>query len=378
MAKRKSRVTSLVPEPDWKQLSIRTNEQDQKAAYDYALYYVHYEVGAKKTATSLRKWAKKSQLFNDSFLEELSKVTDQWISALGKATYVQEKLGYMPDNYVKNLVDTIPTVVEKFKSFKSKSINDDIPEKEKPKGPVISIQERMRDQMLPLLEKFDLVVDEWMETKDVDVKKFDPYKLILSHEVQVKPAHAKIIKDVYQSDYDELASDDEDIKEGYSHVNKKQLDNLKDIYEKIFGACDAVATEGKVNRRKRKPKAVSKEKVVSKLKFKAKDVDLSIVSVDPIDILDAKVLWVYNTKYRRLGKYVVDEMIGTLGVKGTSVVGFDKVKSVQKTLRKPEEALKEFAKCGKVALRKFLDDINSKPAQLNGRINNDTILLKIE
>jgi pyruvate formate-lyase activating enzyme-like uncharacterized protein len=31
-----------------------------------------------------------------------------------------------------------------------------------------------------------------------------------------------------------------------------------------------------------------------------------------------------------------------LSIKGTSITGFDPVKSVQKTLRKPEEQLKEF------------------------------------
>ena len=377
MAKRKSRSVSLVPEPDWKQLSIRTNEQDQKDAYDYALYYVHYEVGSKKTATSLRKWAKKSQLFDDSFLEELSKVTDQWISALGKATYVQEKLGYMPENYVKNLANSIPDVVEKFKSFKSKNVQDELTKEDKPKAQVISIQDRMRDQLAPLMEKFDVVVDQWMETKDVDIKTFDPYKIMLSSEIPVKPAHAKIIRDTYSIDYDELTLDDEQIKEAYSHNTKKQMDNLKALYEKIFSACDAITASGKVTRRSRKPRAINKDKLVSKMKYKEKDVELSLVSIHPLDILEAQELWVYNCKYKKLGKYVADEMIGTLSVKGTTIVGFDPTKSVHKTLRKPSEVLSQFHKAGKVALRKFLDEINSKPAKLNGRINNETILLKV-
>jgi len=52
--------------------------------------------------------------------------------------------------------------------------------------------------------------------------------------------------------------------------------------------------------------------------------------------------------------------------------------SVQKTVRKPEEKLKEFKAAGKVQLRKFLDDINATDTKMNGRINEETILLKVQ
>jgi len=90
----------------------------------------------------------------------------------------------------------------------------------------------------------------------------------------------------------------------------------------------------------------------------------------------AKELWIFNTKTRKLGKYVAKEF-SELTVKGTSIVNFDEAKSVQKTLRKPEEQLKEFKSAGKVQLRKFLEDIKAVDIKLNGRINEDTILLKV-
>lgn len=64
-------------------------------------------------------------------------------------------------------------------------------------------------------------------------------------------------------------------------------------------------------------------------------------------------------------------------VKGTGIVGFDTDKSVAKTLRKPDEQLKEFAKAGKVGLRTWLKDIKAVEVKLNGRINEDTLLLKV-
>jgi putative N-acetylmannosamine-6-phosphate epimerase len=66
----------------------------------------------------------------------------------------------------------------------------------------------------------------------------------------------------------------------------------------------------------------------------------------------------------------------TLSVKGTTIIGFDADKSVSKTLRKPEEQLKEFAKAGKIALRTFMKDIKAVETKLNGRIGIDILLLK--
>jgi len=66
-----------------------------------------------------------------------------------------------------------------------------------------------------------------------------------------------------------------------------------------------------------------------------------------------------------------------LSVKGTTIIGFDENLSIQKTLREPADQLKEFKSAGKVALRKFLDEINTTDIKLNGRCNPDTVLLKV-
>ena len=41
------------------------------------------------------------------------------------------------------------------------------------------------------------------------------------------------------------------------------------------------------------------------------------------------------------------------------------------------DQLKEFKAAGKVQLRKFLDDINATDTKMNGRLNEETILLKV-
>jgi hypothetical protein len=148
------------------------------------------------------------------------------------------------------------------------------------------------------------------------------------------------------------------------------------FYQEIHSACDMLMQEAKVNRAPRAKKAVPAEKIVGKLKYMKQNEPLKLVSINPADIIGAKELWVFNTKTRKLGRYLAKEY-SELSVKGTSIINFDENTSVQKTVRKPEEKLKEFKAAGKVQLRKFLDDINATDTKMNGRVGEDTVLLKV-
>jgi 16S rRNA U516 pseudouridylate synthase RsuA-like enzyme len=145
--------------------------------------------------------------------------------------------------------------------------------------------------------------------------------------------------------------------------------------EKIVSACDMTIDKAKATRKPRVKKAPSKEKLIAKIKYCKEDTKLSLVSANPLELIDAKEVWVYNVKTRKLGKYVADEH-ATIQVKGTTLQFYDEKNSIQKTLRKPDETLKEFKKAGKVALRKFMDNIKTTDIKLNGRLNSDTIILK--
>ena len=243
-----------------------------------------------------------------------------------------------------------------------------------------SIQERVKEAAYRMTEEIENAI----ESFQTDAENFDPkaFKVLnLLKAVEAKAAHARIIKDFYAKDLaelEELASGngDEQLKEGYSHRSRKQVKNLIAFYQEIMAACTMLAQEAKVNRAPRAKKSVPKEKIVAKLKFMKTNEPLKLVSINPADIIGASELWIFNTKTRKLGKYVAAEF-NTLNVKGTSITNFNEFTSIQKTIRKPEEKLKEFKAAGKVQLRKFLDDINATDTKMNGRINEETILLKV-
>jgi hypothetical protein len=250
----------------------------------------------------------------------------------------------------------------------------------KPVGVQPSIQDRVREAAYKMTEEIEDAIDGFQtDPENFDPKAFKMLNLLKGKEV--KAAHARIIKTFYSRDLaelEELASGkgDEQLREAYSHRSKKQIKNLIAFYQEIMMACDMLAQEAKVNRAPRKTKTVPKEKLIAKLKFKKTDEPLKLVSINPVDIIGASELWIFNIKTRKLGKYVATEF-NTLNVKGTTITNFDEFKSIQKTIRKPEEKLKEFKAAGKVQLRKFLEDINATDTKMNGRINEETILLKV-
>ena len=242
-----------------------------------------------------------------------------------------------------------------------------------------SIQERLRDAAMRMTEEIEDAIEAFQENPE----EFDPkaFKLLnLLRGKQAKAAHARIIKDFYSSNHAELveaaSTKDEQLKEGYAHLSKANLKKITLFYSEILSACDMLAQEAKVNRAPRAKKPTDKSKLVAKMKYLKQDDKLKLVSANPVDIIGSQEVWVFNIKTRKLGKYVAKEY-AELSVKGTSIVNFDENKSVQKTLRKPEEQLKEFKAAGKVVLRKFLDDIKAVDIKLNGRINEETVLLKV-
>ncbi len=253
-------------------------------------------------------------------------------------------------------------------------------EVDKPEVYTPTIQERVRDASLLMTEEIETAIESFQsDPESFNPKEFKVLNLLKAK--QAKAAHARIIKGFYDRQLQELlevpGTKDEQLKEGYSHISKANLKKITSFYQEVVSACDMLTAEAKVNRAPRSKKPTDKAKVVAKMKYLKANEPLKLVSINPIDIIGAKELWIYNVKTRKLGKYVTDEY-RELGVKGTSITGFNENSSVQKTLRKPEEQLKEFKSAGKVVLRKFLDDIKAVDIKLNGRINEDTILLKVQ
>jgi len=276
-------------------------------------------------------------------------------------------------------------------------------EEEKAKVHQPTIQERIREQVNIQSE----AIEEWLDGWITDPKSFDPKGFNFKEHFQnfsVTQAHARKISSFYDgeiSEYNELLNfpskakiakmDEhaqdmlEQLKEAYAHLSKDDVKKILEALGNIQMACQLVVDTSKATRKTRKRKPKSAEKLVEKLKYCKVDNKNSLASINPVEIIYANELWVFNVKTRKIGKYVAKNIDpqgmqregSGLSVKGTTIIGFNEAESVQKTLRKPEEKLKEFKEAGKVKLRTFLEDINAVDIKLNGRINADTVLMKV-
>jgi len=273
-----------------------------------------------------------------------------------------------------------------------------IEEKAKIKVYQPTIQERLFKAAINMTVEIDDVME--ADNQLIDIKKFTPYKWLIKH--QCKGNHAKIIKGFYQPGYDELhellnppnrkqrekMTEQEldwrsQLDESFDVFTKEEIQSRYKAYKVICDACDMLISEAKLNRKPRKVKPKSAEKLVSKMKYKTHDEKTALVSINPADIIKTEELWTYNTKTRKLGHFITSifdpqkqKRDGTgLEVKGTTIIRYNETESVAKTLRKPEEQLAEFKKCGKIQRKKFFEAIKTTETKLNGRINPETILL---
>jgi len=244
------------------------------------------------------------------------------------------------------------------------------------KSNVVSIQQRVLAKTDEIIGEMQGLIDDYGVRGDSN--KLNAYQWMIDN--NVKPVHANRIAEFFREQSREIfeaaQGKDKELKEGYSHYTKSRLLNLLHAHSNIIKDALKLASNASASRKPRKKKPVSFEKMVSKIKYKVKDDSLKLQSVDPVKVVGAIQLWIYNTKTRKLGVYMAEDESG-LKVKGTTILNFVESTSISKTLRKPEKTLPLVVDGGKIALRKVLDGVNSKPLKMNGRINKDTLLLRV-
>jgi hypothetical protein len=248
--------------------------------------------------------------------------------------------------------------------------------KEENTVPTVTIQDRIREKAHECIGELEGQLDEYV----ISGFKTDANPYAIMHTLNIKSVHVKMIVDFAKrrrGEFDEvLTTDDKELKEAYSNFTKPQLKKIISWCDQIILDAQKVLGSAQQNRKPRKRKVKSPEELVAKIKVLDKYDDLKLVSIATKDIIGALQLWVYNVKQRKLGCYHAEDA-GGLSVKGTTIINFSESKSIHKRLRKPEVTLPEVLKGGKVALRNLMDGVKAVESPLTGRLNADTILVRI-
>jgi hypothetical protein len=265
--------------------------------------------------------------------------------------------------WLKDRIKFLVAISKAVKEEREKDLED-----EKPK---VNIQDRIQEQSSEFIGELEGYLDHYKE-------QFNAYEWMATN--GVKAPHARKIISHFIPKLTEpvlvlSGKADEDLEEAYSCFTKANIKKFVAFIEQIIADANRIVNNAKVTRKPKKTKKVSVDKLISKLQYKKEDVEFKIVSINPVDIIGAKQLWVFNTKTRKLGVYNA-WTTGGLSIKGTTIYGFTD-NSSSKTLRKPDDVLQTLAKSTERKYKTTFDGIKATEQALTGRINSDTILLKV-
>lgn len=350
-----------------------------------AKFYVHYEVESREWTSAVKAYVKKflsraDQAAINALPDTKVGYGSHWATAAQMLINDRE----IPESYQKAFSKFISGLVAEGKILVDKKNKD---ESKRKTVYIPTIQENLQEATEEKLDDLEQWIDDFLvDPKKNTLKDKQPYAYFKSNEINL--GHARYIKEWFSGPFEDLselvnlpppAKRDEmqkQLAEGYDHLTKSQQVELYDFYKKIIDAVDILRSEKKQVRPPKKVKQKSSAEQVKRLKFKASDPQFGIASVSPTELVGCTSVVVFNTKNRKLGIYYA-EPNSVMQVKGTTLQFFDADRSEQKTIRKPEEVLPNWKKVTQHKLKTQFDYLKTTSTKLNGRFNEDTIILKV-
>lgn len=242
-----------------------------------------------------------------------------------------------------------------------------------------NIQDRLREKIIECSGELEGLFDEFMLSGAKMSADYKPIATIRG--MNVAPQMTHMIADHWKKKLAEfelvVEGKDAALVEGYGQFSKIQLRNIIKFCEAVINDCGAYVQIKKVERKPRKVKPISPEKRASKFRVLAEFSELKLKGLPAASLVDRSEAWLYDVKKRKLIHVVADEYAKTFTVKNNNIIGFSTSETLQKTLRKPPETLKEITSVGKPAARKVFKDLNTTETAFNGRGTENLMILRV-
>jgi len=178
-----------------------------------------------------------------------------------------------------------------------------------------------------------------------------------------------------------LEGEDEQLVEAYSYLKRRHHTRLIEFVGDVVGVAKKYSnkrTFTKKGKKKRK-KSTTPDMMVKKLPYLEKYDELNLISEDPKDIIGATALFIYNVQSRLIYMYIADSK--GLSVKGASIIGFDKKKSLIKKLRNPKHTMHMVsgnkAKLTKKFVVQHIKDVKTVEKPVREKLNKNCIIVRI-
>jgi hypothetical protein len=312
----------------------------------------------------LREYVKKHRAAD---LKDFDKVSDKEIRpTYGWIARILSKGAKLSDYHVENFNNYLFTILQ--------TVNTPAPAKVVILSSKPSIQEAMNEKITNYIGTLEGAYDDFIS---------EGTEFSLASDLKAKEipqAYVSRIQDWAKNklrEWIEIAEGkDAQLNEAFAHYKKTSKKEVAKFFAKMIQDCDEYGAFKKANRKPRTIRQKTPAQQIKGLKYKTKDDELNISSTNPMDIVGAQGVWLFNTKTRKLSVYRTDSAQG-IQIKGSSLQNYDPEQSEVKTLRKPAEQLEELVKAGKVQLRKFMDTIKTKGGEVNGRVSADVLIVRI-
>jgi uncharacterized protein (DUF433 family) len=355
-------------EPDWK---IQPTEENRISAFSKAFAWYNYHYGKKDAKDMLCQYLEINQRAKDAKLmrgipDSQIRLTPAWVCRM-------TLMGLQLNEHEQGIIDEQIANLLKIKQEVKKVVNEAEVAVAK-----LTIQDHLREKVSECAGELEGMFDDFIQAGAKMTADWKPIAQIRG--MNISPNMVGTIADVWKiklAEFEEvLEGTDADLTEGYGHLNKNQIKQCVKFIEQVIADCGNYVQIKKVERKPRAKKTVSPEKLSAKFKYLKDFAELKLTSITPSQLVNASEAWLYDTKKRKLIHVVADAHLGTFSVKGSAIVGFDTMQTVQKTLRRPAEQLKELLTGGKPAARKVFKDIKSTETKYNGRGNENLIILR--
>jgi hypothetical protein len=359
--------SDLGTEPNW----INKEEYNEQSEIMGAFNFYNYSCDKKDAKEFVLDYLKATNKSKEVIAAFRSLPDSKYIVQFGWLARMFT-LGFKPSQKTierfKEFYDTLLTMANN--SLK----NDPLPVEDT--TPKVSIQDRIREKASEEAGEIEGMIDDFIMSgckKNIDMnyyfKSRNLSSVVMNRICDVFVERAKEIEEV-------MVTDDPQLKEGYSNFSKVELRKFKEFLDSIVVAANAGAVANKPTRKKRRVKEKPAVLVVAKMNYMKEFPELNLVSIAPEKVVGALQVWTYNTKTKLLGVYNADNAKG-ITVKGSTLQNFNEQTSIGKRLRKPEIVLPNVLSAGKVQIKKILPDLTTKETNLTGRMNSDTIIVRV-
>lgn len=347
-----------------------TNPRNMDAKVMETLRHYNYFYDVADGVKWAKEWIKQNRPKND--LKYFSMAEDWRVSMtlgglckmmLNGASFEEKRMTWI-NNKIQEVIDHAKNIEKQKKKAK-----------EEVKIERKSAADIVKDKTHDFIAELEDRLDHWTEQEE----EFSVYEEL--KKVDAAYNTAKAVYDYYKPLVEELeeltTKKTDDLVEAYTkslggiRMQKRYLAFVK----KFIADAEMFMNSKKAVRKPRAKKTVTASQQIAKVVYQKESSEFKITSIEPSNIVGASMVVLFNTKTRDVT--ILNSSSGNgFTVKGTTIQDIDIENSQRKKVRKPEPFLAEATKSTKARLKRVFEELKTKPAEANGRLNSDTIILK--